>query len=146
MTQELECELSTQTSILRAGQTADAERLEQMLQVERSKYGKLETEHSLLQRDAGKREVRCRGLQRDVIRLQAQLSSALGELESSHGDSKSQLAMLEEKERTIADLGLQVGERKREREREREPQTERARDREREKERERDDKRYIQID
>ena len=50
-------------------------RLEQAWQAEKDKLHRLEIEHNLLQREASKRDIRCRGLQRDVMRLQAALSA-----------------------------------------------------------------------
>ena len=50
-------------------------RLEQAWQAEKDKLHRLEIEHNLLQREASKRDIRCRGLQRDVMRLQGALSA-----------------------------------------------------------------------
>lgn len=45
--------------------------LEEQLQEEKLKFERLQTEHNLLQREAGKKEVKCRALQRDILRLQS---------------------------------------------------------------------------
>lgn len=51
----------------------DVFKSDQLLKDEKAKFSRLEMEHHLLQREAGKREVKNKSLQRDIMKLQASL-------------------------------------------------------------------------
>lgn len=72
----LEEQLAEARGVLAARRDDETRALEGSLQEERARYSRLETEHSLLQREMGKRDVRAKGLQRDAMLLQAQAARA----------------------------------------------------------------------
>jgi hypothetical protein len=62
---------------------------------EKARYLRLEMEHSLIQRESGKKEVRCKGLQRDVIRLQAAIATAVEETTRLNNDRENENITIE---------------------------------------------------
>ena len=72
----LEEQLADARMQLAARRGEETRALEVSLLEDRARFSRLETEHSLLQRELGKRDVRAKGLSRDVMQLQAQLARA----------------------------------------------------------------------
>lgn len=66
----LEDENKTLQSQLHTQKTVEMGVFEKELYDKNSKYHRLEVEYNMLQRELSKKEIRCRGLQRDVMRLQ----------------------------------------------------------------------------
>ena len=83
----LERENKGLTEALTARKSEEVLRLEQALRAEADKLHRLDIEHNLLQREASKREIRCRGLQRDVLRLQTALAACQQELLAAKDDA-----------------------------------------------------------
>jgi hypothetical protein len=100
----LECENKTLTEALTARKSEEVLRLEQALRAEVDKLHRLDVEHNLLQREASKREIRCRGLQRDVLRLQTALAASQQELLAVKDTTERRVReeMEEEKEEALA--------------------------------------------
>ena len=72
----LEMECSQLRSSLDSRLGGELARHEAAAAEERARYSRLETEHTLLQREHSKRDVRLKALQRDVVRLQAAMAAA----------------------------------------------------------------------
>ena len=64
-------ELTEARQVIAARKDQETQSLEATILEEKAKFSRLETEHNLLQREMGKKEIKCKGLQRDVMRLQA---------------------------------------------------------------------------
>jgi hypothetical protein len=77
---ELEEENEKLKASVAARRSEEIARLEDLAENERAKSARMEVEHNLLQREAAKKEVRIRGLQRDMMRLQSALSAANTEI------------------------------------------------------------------
>jgi len=77
---------------LSARKNQETHALEACILEEKAKYTRLETEHNLLQREASKREIKCKGLQRDVMRLQAQLAEDKARLALESDNARASLA------------------------------------------------------
>jgi len=69
---------------------SETQALETSLLEEKTRYTRLETEHSLLQRESSKREIKAKGLQRDVMRLQAQVAQLAEEKSRLQADAENE--------------------------------------------------------
>lgn len=70
----LEQELSECRELVNSRRNTESRAMEATLVEEKAKFARLETEHHLLQRELGKKDIKSKGLQRDVMRLQAQVA------------------------------------------------------------------------
>jgi chromosome segregation ATPase len=75
----LESEVNELRMSVQAKKTDEISRYDAIIADEKARYSRLEMEHSLLQRESSKKDVRCKGLQRDVMRLQAAVAAAAEE-------------------------------------------------------------------
>ncbi len=66
----------------------------QILADEKAQYTRLETEYNLLSRENSKKEVRIKGLQRDITRLQSALTAALDDKKKDDAKNVSELDAL----------------------------------------------------
>eukprot|EP00595_Chromulina_sp_UTEXLB2642_P001833 CAMPEP_0196763370 /NCGR_PEP_ID=MMETSP1095-20130614/3964_1 /TAXON_ID=96789 ORGANISM="Chromulina nebulosa, Strain UTEXLB2642" /NCGR_SAMPLE_ID=MMETSP1095 /ASSEMBLY_ACC=CAM_ASM_000446 /LENGTH=528 /DNA_ID=CAMNT_0042116425 /DNA_START=837 /DNA_END=2420 /DNA_ORIENTATION=+ len=79
---DITTELSNLKDLLDSKTKDEFNKFELLLSEEKSKFIRLDMEHQLLQRELGKNDVKCKGLSRDVLRLQTSLSNVLSENEN----------------------------------------------------------------
>jgi len=75
---------------------------------ERSRYSRLETEHLLLQREHSKRDVRLKGLQRDVVRLQAAVAAAGTDRAALERRAEDEAAAARELRQSSSDMTIRL--------------------------------------
>ena len=91
---EVERECDHLRNVVRSKSDENTTKYGQILADEKSQYTRLETEYNLLSRENSKKEVRIKGLQRDLIRLQSALTAALDDKKKDDAKNAADLDLL----------------------------------------------------
>ncbi len=91
---EFERECDHLRNVVKSKSDENTTKYGQILADEKSQYTRLETEYNLLSRENSKKEVRIKGLQRDLIRLQSALTAALDDKNKDDTKNATDLDLL----------------------------------------------------